>query len=107
MERWGEPAGLVRLSSGFERLMQRLDSEGLFLLAPELAGRTEGFWERAIGQIHRQVMTHPQVRDYGFKDRLSFFLEALPISNSGFTGSTYIPIPLGGTGVFEPESAVV
>ena len=52
-------------------------------------------------------MTHPQVRDYGFKDRLSFSLEALPISNSGFTGSTYIPIPLGGTGVFEPESAVV
>ena len=107
MVRWGEPVGLVRLSSGFERLMQRLDAEGLFLLAPELAGRTEGFWERAIGQIHRQVMAHAQVGNHRLKDRLSFSLEALPISNSGFTSSTHIPIPLGGTGVFEPESAVV
>ena len=87
--------------------MQRLDAEGIFLLAPELAGRTEGFWERAIGEIHRQVMTHPQVWDHGFKDRLSFPLEALPISDSGFTSSTNIPIPLGRTGVLEPESAVV
>ena len=87
--------------------MQRFQAEGLLLLAPELAGRAEGFGESVIGQIHRQVMAHAEVRDHWFEDRLSFPLEALPIRHSCFTRPTNIPIPLGRTGVLKPEGAVV
>ena len=88
-------------------MVQCLEAEGLLLLAPELAGRAEGFGESVIGQIHRQVMAHAEVGDHWFEDRLGFPLEALPIRHSCFTGSTHIAIPLGRTGVLKPEGAVV
>ena len=88
-------------------MVQCLEAEGLLLLAPELAGRAEGFRESVIGQIHRQVMAHAEVGDHWFEDRLGFPLEALPIRHSCFTRPTNIPIPLGRTGVLKPEGAVV
>ena len=87
--------------------MQRFQAEGVLLLAPELAGGAEGFWEGVVGQIHRQVMAHAEVGDHWFEDRLCFPLEALPIGHGGFTGASYIAIPLVWTGVLKPEGAVV
>ena len=87
--------------------MQRFQAEGLLLLAPELAGRAEGFREGVVGQIHRQVMAHAQVGNHRLEDRLGFPLEALPIGHSGFASPAHIAIPLARTGVLEPEGAVV
>ena len=87
--------------------MQCLEAEGFLLLAPELAGRAEGFGKGVICQIHRQVMTHPQVGNHRLEDGLSFPLEALPIGHSRFASASHIAIPLVWTGVLKPEGAVV